>query len=215
MFFFLFKQMKIRFDKNSSISGFTLLETLVTIVLIGILSSLAVPKWLAFVDVFRLNAAQDTVFLAIRQAQSEAIRNKRPWQFTFRERNSVFEWSVHQADGGQFLPVSIDKQNSLWHRLEDNIRLDIDKNALGKYETTIPSQTSSASWRVLFDYRGCPVYEVYEECTHTSLRTLGQINLASKNAGQARRCVYISTILGAMRKGTNHTMYNENNKYCY
>ncbi|WP_208345318.1 pilus assembly FimT family protein, partial [Aetokthonos hydrillicola] len=188
-----------KFSQNSSISGFTLLETLVSIVLVGILSSIAVPNWLVFVDILRLNAAQDTVYLAIRQAQSEAIRNRVPWQFSIRQRNSMFEWSVHKAEGGQFLPVSIDKQKSLWHRLEDNIRLDIDKNALGKYETTIAKQTSSASWRVLFNHEGCPVYEVYDECTHTSLRTLGQINLASKNAVKARRCVYISTLLGAMR----------------
>jgi prepilin-type N-terminal cleavage/methylation domain-containing protein len=204
-----------KFSTNPSISGFTLLETLITIVLIGILSAIAVPRWLVFVDIVRLNAAQDTVYLAIREAQSEAVKNKTAWQFSLRERNGIFQWSVHKAEGGQFVPDDIDRQNSRWQNLGQNIRLDLDKNLLGKHETTIAEQTSSGWWRVLFNYQGCPVYEVYNECTHTSLRTLGQINLASKNGGSARRCVYISTILGALRKGKDHSWFNESQKYCY
>ena len=57
-----------------------------------------------------------------------------------------------------------------------------------------------------FDYKGRP---------KAGLSELGQITLSSKNGGKARRCVYLSTILGAMRTGQEHTTANSNGKYCY
>jgi prepilin-type N-terminal cleavage/methylation domain-containing protein len=202
--------------KTSSNDGYTLLEMLVVIVLIGIVGAIAIPSWLAFIDILRLNTAQDEVYRAIRQAQSEATRSKVTWQASFREQNGVIQWAVHPADvAGQFISNTILVNNHLWHTLEPNIHIDKQPNSLGKNETTIRKQTSSGPWRVLFNHQGCPIYEVGNECTHTSLRTLGQINLFSQNGGTARRCVYISTILGAMRMGKDHDEANENGKFCY
>jgi len=201
--------------KNSSSSGFTLLETLVVIVLISVLTAIALPSWLAFVDIVRLNTSQDEVYRAMRQAQSEAIKQKLTWQVSLREQNGIVQWAVHQADAAQFVSDGVQANNNLWHNLEPNIHIDQQRNDRGKYETTFAKQTLSGPWRVMFNYQSCPVYEIADECTKTSLRTLGQINLKSQNGGSARRCVYISTILGAMRTGKNHDEANENSKYCY
>lgn len=208
--------MLLNIRKQASNGGYTLLEILVVIVLIGILSAIAIPSWLAFIDTLRLNTAQDEVYRAIRQAQSEATKSKLTWQVSFRQQNGLIQWAVHPADvAGEFISNAVQADNSLWHSLEPNIHIDQQRNSLGKNETTIRKQTSSGSWRILFNYQGCPVYEMGNECTHTSLRTLRQINLSSKNGGTARRCVYISTIIGAMRMGKDHDEANENGKFCY
>ncbi|NMG10492.1 prepilin-type N-terminal cleavage/methylation domain-containing protein [Brasilonema sp. UFV-L1] len=209
--------------QNHSSSGFTLLELLISLVILSILAAISMPSWLAFVDIQRLKAAQNEVYLAIRQAQTQAIKNKLTWQVSFREQNGIVQWAVHQAEAKVFIPNAISINNTLWHNLDQNIH--IYKDNKGEYETTFPKETTKQEWRIMFNYQGCPVYEVGSECTQTSLRTLGQITLSSKYGGKAKRCVYISTILGAIRTGKEHDKpeskhdesdtYDNKNKYCY
>ncbi|MBU7582199.1 MAG: type II secretion system protein [Nostoc sp. TH1S01] len=205
--------------KNSlytdSSSGFTLPEILVIILMVGALAGLVLPTWLAFIDRTRLNAAQDKVYLAMRQAQTQAVKEKLSWQVSFREENNVVKWSVHRADVNLFISDAVNNNDNLWQSLEMNILIEKSLNNRNTSETTLPKHSSQAIWRVVFNHQGCPVYQPGDECTSTSLRTLGQITLYSHKAGKARRCVYVSTILGAVRKGREHSNANENDKYCY
>jgi prepilin-type N-terminal cleavage/methylation domain-containing protein len=75
--------MKNNILKNSSNSGFTLVEMLVVIFIIGILSAIAIPSWVSFVNTRRLSVAQDEVYRAMRQAQSQAKKQKLTWQVSF------------------------------------------------------------------------------------------------------------------------------------
>ncbi|MEH2351076.1 MAG: type II secretion system protein [Nostoc sp.] len=199
------------FNKHSN-SGFTLPEMLVVVLLIGILSTLGIPNWLAFVETRRLNTAQNQVYLAMRQAQSQATKQKLTWQASFRIQNGIIQWSVHQAEAGQFISDAVKNNGNLWNNLEPNTRIDEEDNSKGKKETTLQKHASQQMWRVLFNYHGCPISEVGNQCT---IGGLGQITFYSLNGGKARRCVYVSTILGAMRTGKDHSRANENDKYCY
>ncbi|MHC5615216.1 MAG: pilus assembly FimT family protein [Nostoc sp.] len=171
-------------NKHSN-SGFTLPEMLVVILLIGILATLGIPNWLAFVDTQRLNTARSEVHLAMRQAQRQSIKDKLTWQASFREQNGIVQWAVH--------PVTVNPSNANWNNLHSNVRLDP--------ETTL--QETNGIRQIQFDYRG-----------NVKQPPLGRITLSSKSGGKAKRCIFVSTILGAMRTAKEHTTTNDD-KYCY
>ncbi|MEA5600958.1 type II secretion system protein [Nostoc sp. UHCC 0252] len=123
------------FNKHSS-SGFTLLETLVVILLISILATVGISSWLAFVDTQRLNTALNQVYLAMQQARSQASKEKLTWQASFREQNGIIQWAIH--------PATVNSSAANWNNLDSNVRLDS--------ETTL--QLSNNIRKVQFDYRG-------------------------------------------------------------
>jgi prepilin-type N-terminal cleavage/methylation domain-containing protein len=169
--------------KNSSSSGFTLVEMLVVVMMVGILGVLAIPNWLAFVDIQRLNTAQNQVYLTMRQAQSQATKEKLTWQASFREQNGIIQWAVH--------PATVNPSAANWNDLDSNVRLDS--------ETTLP--LSNGIRKAKFDYRG-------------NTNDLGRITLFSTYSGKAKRCVIVSTLIGAMRTAKENTGVQDN-KYCY
>ena len=171
-------------DKHSS-SGFTLPETLVVVLLIGILATLGIPNWLAFVDTQRLKTAQNEVHLAMRQAQRQATKEKLTWQASFREQNCIVQWAVH--------PATVNPSSANWNNLDANVRLDA--------ETTL--QISNGVRQIKFDYRG------------NIISLPRSITISSKYGGKAKRCVYISTMLGAMRTAKEHATTNNEGDYCY
>lgn len=153
-----------------SIEGFTLIEALVVILIAGILAAIAAPSWLAFRDRQTLNTAQDTVFLALREAQTKALRTKSTWQASFRENRDVVQVAVH--------PAKTQPNMAVWTSLDRSVRLDA--------ETTL--RESGGVRGVQFNYRG-----------HVNGQ-LGRVTISSKNNNTLKRCVITSTLLGALRK---------------
>jgi prepilin-type N-terminal cleavage/methylation domain-containing protein len=171
--------------KDQSDAGFTLLETLLVILIIGTLAGLVAPTWRGFVENQRLNTAQDEIYQAMRQAQSQAKKEKLTLQASFREHNGVVQWAVH--------PASVNASAANWNSLDANVRLD--------QETTL-SQSKGVR-QIQFDYQG-----------NVRQPPLGRITLSSKSGGKAKRCVIVSTILGAMRTAKERAKA-QNNRYCY
>ena len=172
---------------NNSSSGFTLLEVLVVIAAIGILATVAAPSWVAFINTRKLNAASDKVYLGLLRAKREAQRTKTTWQFSIREKEDIVQWAVH--------PETVNPNNANWNSLDSNVVLD--------EETTLLLRKSTQVRHIQFDYRG-------------SIRKppLGRITLSSKYGGKAKRCVYISTILGAIRTAKERDKPKKGD-YCY
>ncbi|KJH72238.1 pilus assembly FimT family protein [Aliterella atlantica] len=174
------------FSKSSSDKGFTLIEVIVTIIIVGILSAIVAPSWLNFVEVRRLNIAQDQIYRSVREAQSQAKKEKLPWRISIREKDQIVQWAVH--------PASLSLEKATWNDLNNNIRIDPEPETTG--------QNQDGLWQTQFDYRG-------------NVNLLKQVTLSSKNNNKAKRCVVISTLLGAVRTAKERPTANNEGKYCY
>lgn len=176
--------LRARSTTRSTVRGFTLLELTVVISVIGVLFAIAAPGWLTLLSRQQLNTAQSEVYQAMRAAQEKATQQHLTWEMGVREREGVVQWAVY--------PANAVPPDPLWKSLDPNIRLDA--------ETTLQSFNSLR--RVQFNYRG-----------HVNGQ-LGRLTLSSKAGGTAKRCVLVSTLLGAIRTGSEHSTAVDG-KRCY
>ncbi|AFZ31394.1 hypothetical protein Glo7428_2899 [Gloeocapsa sp. PCC 7428] len=170
--------LKRQLDKLNQ--GFTLIEMLVVIFVIGIIAAIAIPSWLSFLDTRRLNIAQDQLYQAMRDAQRNAKRDKSNWQASFRQDNGVVQWAVHQASN---TPTTTD-----WQSLDQSIRIVATRlNSTDPNDTTLFFDTTNNLWRIVFNHKANPNGQI------------GKITLSTRNNNQIKRCVIVSTLIGGMR----------------
>lgn len=179
-------------------SGFTLIEVLVVVVMVGILSAIGAPSWQGFMTQQTLNAGRERVIQAMRQAQSKAIQERRIWQVSFRNQGNTVQVAVH-ANAAQ-PPANVSSlTNLVWEDLPQGLQLDF-------------GQTN-------FFYDGCTPATSSTKCTGGSSSSnyfirysfIGQlanpnmaenvITLSHQANPSAKACLTTETILGALRTG--------------
>lgn len=178
--------------RDRSTSGFTLLELVVISVMVGILAVIAAPSFFGYLNRQQLNVAQDRILQTLRQAQGEARRRQEPYQFsltTLTEGGEEFlAVAVHptdildtNGDGIEDLCIP-DPDNFSYERL-----IDTDAAQLGNATfPNLPGTCGAQDTRTRFNSRG-------------ESQGLGQVTLQLAGTPEVRRCVFVSTILGALR----------------
>ncbi|HAA31962.1 MAG TPA: prepilin-type cleavage/methylation domain-containing protein [Cyanobacteria bacterium UBA8553] len=78
------EKLRLKRPVHQEKAGFTLVELLVVVIIVGVIAVIAAPNWLGFVNQRRVNAANDTVLRAIQDAQSQAKNKKVNYSVSFR-----------------------------------------------------------------------------------------------------------------------------------
>ena len=187
-----------KFNKTASRKGdggFTILEVLVIVLILGILSSIAAPSWLAFINRQRVRTVNDRVFQSLRLAQSEAKRSKRDVTVTF--------YTPPSADPPR---VEIDTNPAESDPLKKEIRKETFSSGGEIKPRTIVLSTNATAYRdtdgydvpansIVFDYKGN-----VKKLPSTNPAIPGRFVVSvSTVKGAAKQCAIVETIIGGMR----------------
>ena len=167
--------------------GFTLLEILVVLLIIGMLVAIVAPVWNHTLNVMRLENAQEQVLIGMRKAQHNARLKRLDWEFGIRQQsNGQVQWAIYPKRFDPVIPPDV-----LWQNVSDRVQLDA--------ETTL--QKFGGIHRVQFTHLGAVSGQ------------LGRVTLSIKSGGRMKRCVIVSTLLGAIKTGREHSTAVDG-KYC-
>lgn len=160
-------------------AGFSSAEIFVIAVLIAVMSAIAIPSWLSFLNNQRMRIAQSDAVSAIRLAQAGARREKLPWTVAFRTNNNRVQWTANRAT----TPVANWNWIDLTGESADRIQI----------STTATNFTlTSGRYQYTFEYNG----QVSAGNT-----VPGRITFQPRegNLTASQRCVRVVTLLGAVR----------------
>lgn len=183
-----------RFSTRST-EGFTLLEMLVVIIMIGVMFAIAAPSWVAFLNNQRVNTARNQVFETLRAAQSEAKRTKINRAVVFDNNSNMPRMATIPVLGDSIdTPTKSAVQN--WQTLGNG---EIKPGTIKVNSVPAPaSQVFDAS--VLFDTYGNVI-----KTNNTALDTANgyKIVVGVVSSTNPRRCIAIKTLLGAAQESAD------------
>lgn len=159
--------------KTSASAGFTIIELLVVIIMIGVISAIAAPGWLSFVTRQRLNAARGEVLQIMTKAQTDA-----------EQQSLTRTIGLVTTPGAPALTVSAPSSTSLEQKIGDG------KSAL-KVEAFVNNVQATS---IAFNHKG----QVVPNSDPTVAVVPFVIKVSAVDGGVPPRCVVVTTLLGSM-----------------
>ncbi len=170
------------FNSCSTAGGFTLIEVLVVVILIGVLFAIAAPNWVAFLNQQRTGSARNQVSQAIRSAQTQAQQTKVNRALLLDNNSNRPRYAIVAAPNNT---VNATDPTISWQNLGDG---------------TVPPGTIRLSVN-----QASPIVLIFDSFGAVASPSSFPytITIGSTLSTNPRRCVAVNTLLGAISEGSN------------
>lgn len=185
------KAHRLRTRHKASIAGFTLLEILVVLIIIGVLFAISAPSWNALMNRQRIGTIREQAVQVIREAQNQA-KTTRIGRFVVFDGDGVATPAraaiVPQTQGALVLSAADITAIKNWRTLGDG------EVKVGTIEFSANSVSSTK--QILFDTKGA----VDRDWLGASSGAPFVVKVRPKGGStETQRCAIVGTLLGAVR----------------